>query len=158
MSDPVKSVWMQLCAQEENMPQSLTDGQLIVDAVSKYAWGYDQNDMALLAEAFSVGAISGGKISGTDFSWGPMVGKEAIVSGLGGMRATATIQPRHCVTNILFLAQTDTTARLQAYLTLMATENGATRVATCGTLDIDAVKEGDEWRVSRLDVTLDAPF
>ncbi len=140
------------------MPQSLTDRQLIVDAVSRYAWGYDQNDMALMGEAFSDAATSGGKITGTEFSWGPMVGKEAIVSGLGGMRATATIQPRHCVTNILFLAQTDTTARLQAYLTLMASENGVARVATCGTLDIDAIKEGDKWRVSRLDVTLDAPF
>jgi hypothetical protein len=149
---------MQPCAQEDKMTQSLTDRQLIIDAVSKYAWGYDQNDMVLLADTFSVDATSGGKITGTDFSWGPMVGKEAIVSGLGGMRATATIQPRHCITNILFQTLSANSARLRAYLMLMASENGAARVATCGTLEIDAVKDGDQWRVSRLDVTLDAPF
>lgn len=140
------------------MPQPLTDRQLIVDAVSRYAWGYDQHDIPLLAEAFSAEATSGGKITGTDMSWGPMVGKDAIVSGLGSMRQSATIQPRHCVTNILFSEQTAGTARLRAYLTLMASENGAARVATCGYLDIDAVKEGDQWRLSRLDVVLDTPF
>lgn len=140
------------------MVQSEADRLQVIEAVTKYAWGYDEKDFGLLAEAMAANATSGGKITGTDVSWGPMNGRDEVVSGLRAMRNGQTIQPRHCLGNFLFSKQSDSSASLRCYLTLLASEGGRAGVATAGYFDIDAVKEANIWRISRLDVTLDAPF
>ena len=140
------------------MGQSETARLQVIEALTKYAWGYDQKDFGLLAEAISVNATSGGKITGTDVGWGPMKGREEIVAGLRDMRNGQTTQPRHCLSNFLFSQQSDSTASLRCYLTLLASEGGRAGVATAGYFDVDAVREADTWRISRLDVTLDASF
>ncbi|WP_024927436.1 MULTISPECIES: nuclear transport factor 2 family protein [unclassified Mesorhizobium] len=140
------------------MVQSETDRQQVIEAVTKYAWGYDQKDFGLLGEAMAINATSGGKITGTDVTWGPMKSRDEVVSGLQAMRNGQTMQPRHCLGNFLFSRQSDSSASLRCYLTLLASEGGRAGVATTGYFDIDAVKEGNVWRISRLDVTLDAPF
>lgn len=138
------------------MSIAFEDRQLVIDALNKYALGYDQADFVLLADAFAKNAVSGGKITNTEMHWGPMVGRDQIVSGLQDMRM-APHQPRHCITNIYFTSQTDQRAVLSAYLTLMGSDS-ASRVLSVGRLDVEAAKEEGVWRISKLDVTLDAPF
>lgn len=138
------------------MTLSQEDRQQIVDAVNKYALGYDEADFVLLADAFCKDATSGGKISNTDAHWGPMIGRDQIVSGLKDMRM-APHQPRHCITNVLFRSNTQGEAVLSAYLTLMGSD-GQARVLSVGRLDIVAKQEDTVWRIHKLDVTLDAPF
>ena len=140
------------------MTQSAIDRQMIIDAVGKYAFGFDQSNFGLMADAFAKEATSGGKISGTDMAWGPMIGREAIASGLEGMRKSQSFQPRHSLSSFVFAEQSATQAKLTCYLSLLTSQGGKAGLATCGWLDIEAVKEKDVWRLSRLDVTLDAPF
>lgn len=138
------------------MTLSLEDRQLIVDAVNKYALGYDEANFVLLADAFCKDATSGGKISNTDAYWGPMIGRDQIVSGLKDMRM-APHQPRHCITNVFFRSHNQEETVLSAYLTLMGSDSAA-RILSVGRLDIAANKEDGVWRIRKLDVTLDAPF
>ncbi|MNN29826.1 hypothetical protein D3C81_1434440 [compost metagenome] len=111
----------------------------------------------MLAEAFCQDAVSGGKITNSELHWGPMNGRDQIISGLKDMRM-APNQPRHCISNPLFISQSDRDASLRCYLTLMASENGAASVKSVGSLSIRVRKDEDHWRIYKLDVTLDAPF
>ena len=140
------------------MTHDLADRQLIIEALSKYTWGYDEGDFKMLADSFTENATSGGRVSGTDMKWGPMRGRAEIVSVLEGIRKTQTDQRRHCVSNFIFISQTETKASYRCYLNLVAAENGQPKLVTGGWYEIDAVKEGDTWRMSRLDGVLDAPF
>lgn len=140
------------------MSHNAADRQEIINALSKYTWGYDENDFALLRDSFTENATSGGVVSGTDIKWGPMAGREEIATVLEGIRETQTDQRRHNVSNFLFSKQTETEATFRCYLNLLATEGGVCKVVTGGYYEIDAVKDGDTWRMSRLDGVLDAPF
>lgn len=140
------------------MAHNAADRQAIENALSKYTWGYDEGDFALLRDAFTENATSGGIVTGTDIKWGPMKGREEIATILEGIRGTQTDQRRHSVSNFLYLEQTDTRATFRCNLNLLGTEKGLTRVVTGGYYEVDAVKEGDTWRLSRLDGVLDAPF
>ena len=140
------------------MTHNAADRQAILDTLSKYTWGYDEGDFAMLADAFTETAQSGGKVSGTDIKWGPMDGRDQIVSILEGIRKTQTDQRRHCVSNFLFTKQTATEASFRCYLNLIAAEGGKPKLITGGYYDIDVVKDGDTWRMTRLDGVLDAPF
>ncbi|MNV95912.1 hypothetical protein D3C71_1908560 [compost metagenome] len=68
------------------------------------------------------------------------------------------VQPRHCISNPLFTHQSENVASLRCYLTLMATNNGTAGVSSVGTINVKVKKEGSIWRISELDVILDAPF
>lgn len=140
------------------MTHNAADRQNILDALSKYTWGYDEGDFELLADAFTKEAQSGGRVSGTDMKWGPMDGREQIVSILKDIRKTQTDQRRHNVSNFLFSKQTETEASFRCNLSLVGTEDGVSKVISGGYYDIDAVKQGNVWRMTRLDGVLDAPF
>lgn len=140
------------------MSNAALDRLLIQEALAKYVWGYDTSDFALLADAFTENATSGGVVSGTDIKWGPMQGRAEIVSILEGIRKSQSDQRRHNFTSVLFERLTDTTATFRTYLCLTSAENSVPRLVTGGAYSMDAVKQGDVWRISRLDGILDAPF
>lgn len=135
-----------------------TDRLEIMEALSKYTWGYDAGEFDLMRDCFAENATSGGEVSGTDVKWGPMEGRDENLSVLEGIRAGQKDQRRHNVSNFQFKSQTATTATYRVALSLLATEGGVTKVVTGGYYEIDAVKDGDTWRMSRLDGVLDAPF
>jgi hypothetical protein len=135
------------------------DRALILDCVAKYGCGYDQDDFAMLAESFTENATTGGTVTGTDISWGPVTGREQIISALRTIRKAQTDQRRHIMNTHRFEEQTATTAALSTYIVVLASEDGETRVATAGRYSIDVVKEMDGvWRMRRLDAVLDSPF
>jgi len=126
-------------------------------ALQQYAWGYDHADFDLLADAFCADAVSGGKITGTDISWGPMRGRDEIVAGMRAMRA-GQAQIRHCLSNMMPGELGQNSADLLCYLTLLHTREGKTGLASSGTIAVEARKYAGRWRLARLDVTLDAAF
>ena len=140
------------------MTDNAADRQLIQDAISRYAWGYDTADFALLGSSFTEDATSGGVVTGTDIRWGPMRGRAEIVSVLESIRTAQTGQRRHNIGCFLFDKQTATAATVRCYLCLLSTDQGISRLVTGGTYSVDLVKQGDLWRMSRLDAVLDAPF
>ncbi|KVD46799.1 hypothetical protein WS61_09880 [Burkholderia sp. ABCPW 11] len=132
---------------------------MILDCIAKYGWGYDEGDFAMLADAFTENATTGGIVTGTDMCWGPVTGRSQIVGTLSAIREAQTDQRRHTIHTHRFEAQTPTTASLSAYIVVLASENGETRIVTAGRYSIDAIKEADQvWRMSRLDAVLDSPF
>lgn len=137
---------------------SAMDRHLIMDALARYAWGYDTADFDMLGAVFTEDAVSGGIVTGTDIAWGPMHGRAEIVSTLAGMRRQQAEQRRHNVGSFLFEAQTPTTATVRYYLTLVSTRDGKSRLVTGGTYSADLIKENDVWRIRRLEAVLDAPF
>lgn len=141
------------------MSHNAADRQLIMEVTARYASGYDDADFDMLADSFTEDATTGGKVTGTDIAWGPMKGREEIVSVLKSIRETQTDQRRHCMCNFIFTEQTETTAKFRCFLNLIAAENGVSRSVSGGWYDIEAAKGGDGvWRMSRMDGTLDAPF
>jgi hypothetical protein len=135
------------------------DRQLILDAVAKYAWGYDEGDFEMLADSFTENATSGGTIANSETGWGPVVGRIKIVETLKAIRESQTDQRRHTLHTHRFTAQTAATAQLSLYMACLATRNGETRLVTVGKYAVDAIKEPDGvWRMSRLDAVLDSPF
>ncbi|CAD6560205.1 nuclear transport factor 2 family protein [Paraburkholderia sabiae] len=135
------------------------DRALILDALAKYCWGYDEGDFDMLADAFTEDATTGGTVTHTDIGWGPVVGRAEIVAVLSGIRRSQTDQRRHIISTGRFEEQTPTTAKLSIYIVVLASKDGETRVATAGRYLIEAVKETDgEWRIRRLDAILDSAF
>src|SRR5579863_7444391 len=115
-----------------NAAQRAEDRWLISDALSKYAWGYDERDFDLLGDAFTEDAIAGGKVADTDIGWGPMQGRKQIVDVLSSIRARQTDQRRHTVSTLLFDELTDTMARVRCFLCLVAAEKGVPRIVSGG--------------------------
>lgn len=141
-----------------NAGQRAEDRWLISDALSKYVWGYDEGDFALLGDAFTEDAVATGKVANSELGWGPMNGRKEIVGALSSIRATQTDQRRHTVSNILFDELTDTTAKVRCNLVLVATENGLPRLVSGGWYRYTLVKQGEIWRINRQDALLDSAF
>lgn len=141
------------------MPNNAIERQSIIDTLVKYAWGFDENDFTLLASVLADNATSGGKVAGTDISWGPMRGRKEIVDGLQGMRNSQTDRRRHCLGNFHFISQTGASAAVRCYMTLLSAADGKVAPVTMGIFEADLVRGADEsWLVKRLDISLDAPF
>ena len=138
--------------------QRAEDRWLISDALSKYVWGYDEGDFALLADSFTEDALAFGKVANTDLGWGPMKGRAEIVSTLSAIRAGQTDQRRHCVSNFLFDELGPTRAKVRCTLTLVATEKGVPRLVSGGWYRCVLVKEGPVWRIAEQEALLDSPF
>jgi hypothetical protein len=135
------------------------DRALILDAVAKYGWGYDEGQFEMLADAFTEDAVTGGVVTGTDIGWGPVTGRVQIVDTLSTIRRAQSDQRRHTIHTFRFEDQTPTTAKLCTYIVVLASKDGETRVATAGRYSIDAVKDVDDvWRMSRLEAVLDSAF
>ncbi len=132
--------------------------QAMKEAVSKYAWGYDNGDFDMLGSVFAKDATSGGTVTGTDIRWGPMAGRDEIVSVLKSIRDSQTDQRRHNVFNWIFTDVGGDRASLKCNLALASTEGGQTRLMTGGYYEVDFIRTGEGWLITRLDGVLDSPF
>ena len=141
-----------------NAGQRAEDRGLISDTLSKYVWGYDEGDFALLGDAFTEDAVALGKVANTDIGWGPLQGRAKIVKVLADIRATQTDQRRHTISNILFDELTETTAKVRCMLVLIATERGVPRLVSGGWYRYQVVKQGEAWRIQAQEALLDSPF
>ncbi|MDM0116110.1 nuclear transport factor 2 family protein [Variovorax sp. J22R133] len=141
------------------MSDTALDRQLIVEALARYAWGYDEGDFKLLADSFTQDATTGGKVAHTDIGWGPMRGRAQIVEVLEGIRKTQSDQRRHSIHTVRFHNQSATEADFSAYMHISGAENKVIRLVTAGWYRAQVVKEADGiWRMRNLDALLDAPF
>lgn len=135
----------------------LADRQAIVDAISCYAWAYDERDANLLAEVFTEDGIWLGSIQGTQ-AIGPHHGRGAIVDWLTAFWPIQTDQRRHNFVNVLIGEQEAGSARALAYLILTAGEGQDVAVVTTGCYRITLAKADGTWRISELFAGFDVPF
>jgi SnoaL-like domain len=135
----------------------LADRQAIVDAISCYAWAYDERDAELLGQVFTEDGIWAGDIQGVQ-PIGPHQGRDAIVDWLTAFWPIQTDQRRHNFVNVLVETQEASTARALAYLMLTAAEGQEVVVVTTGCYRITLAKAEGTWRISELFAGFDVPF
>lgn len=129
------------------------------DTVAQYCWGYDNGDFEMLAGSFTAEGTTSGKVSHSDAAWGPTVGSQAIAEMLSEIRRTQSDQRRHTTHTFRFENQTETSADLHCYVTIISTEAGETKTLTAGCYHASMVKESDgQWRMADLTALLDSAF
>jgi hypothetical protein len=139
-------------------PSGASDRAAILDALARYAWGYDERDLTVLAGVFAVDAAWDGSVAGTT-PIGPFKGRAEIVEWLQGHMAAQSDQRRHCALNPLVTRQDATTAQLVAYLLLTSAQDGAVRVVTTGFYRLDLRKSvNGSWLIEHMFAGFDAPF
>jgi hypothetical protein len=137
------------------MTQKAIDRLLIMEVIARYAFGYDNGDFDAIGAAFSPEATSKGVWASGEIAWGPMNGRDEIVATLSAMRQGHSDRPRHIATNFLFSEQTASSASARFYLILNSTADDKCSIVSAGHCDAQFARDGETWRLTRLDVLLD---
>jgi hypothetical protein len=96
----------------------------IEDSIYRYAWGYDDDELDLLASAFADDATLNHAIDGSFVE-----GRDTIRAWMDEKREVfrqAGEQPRHMIANIVTQQETETTASSRCYMTMMVTRSDGT--------------------------------
>lgn len=129
------------------------------ETLARYAWGFDENDMEMLADTFTADGTTDGKVRDSEQSWGPAAGREAIVAMLRASREGKTAQGRHTLHTFRYENQTPTTADVHCYILISSAQPAGITLSTAGWYRAAMVKEGDGiWRMADLTAVLDSTF
>jgi 3-phenylpropionate/cinnamic acid dioxygenase small subunit len=118
----------------------------IENALYRYAWAYDLDELELMGECFAEDAE-------VEFSTGVKVGREAVVGELERRRSKyrggGTI-PWHVISNVFIREETEQEATVASFYTF-ATRNpgGLPGFQSVGYYDDVFVNDGGVWRVGR---------
>lgn len=130
----------------------------IENVLGRAAWGYDENDVDLVAAQFTEDASMTLQIGRDGDTIGPFEGREAIRTLHADSLAAQTDQRRHNVSNLLVNAETADTASTVCNLTLLSIEDGAVRVLSSGWYRDELVREGGDWLIRTRHIYLDLPY
>ncbi len=129
----------------------------IAELLSRSAFALDQKDLAALEAGFHTDASFTLVIDGVDEP-SVFAGREAIMGLMKGALDAQTDVRKHVISNVWYESESASEAVVVSYLTLMATENGATQLITTG-IYRDRVVRGDAgWLVADRHLTLDRPY
>ncbi|MGU3498712.1 nuclear transport factor 2 family protein [Mycobacterium sp. C31M] len=128
----------------------------IRDLIAYSAWLYDTKQAEELASLYAENGsfttiVQGGK------TFGPTVGRDALVERFTKRFAARTEQLRHIVTNTWIKEQTDTHIVAISYLTLCVVGEHGPRVQATGFYTDTFVKVGSDWRYESKLSQLDFP-
>ncbi|MFD7993003.1 nuclear transport factor 2 family protein [Streptomyces mexicanus] len=130
----------------------LRDRTEIVDALYRFGLGQDVKDAALFASAFAADAELDFRPAAAKWGGRPplMTGRDTIVSTVLGM-FTDRVDTTHQVTNVRVGIDGDT-ARLTALVEAqhLLADDPATHALLKNLYDVDLVRDGDRWVISRL--------
>ena len=134
----------------------MADKLAITGMLNRAGTAYDTNDFEYLFDLFVEDSVFELVIEGSD----PMVfeGKENIIGLFEGAHENQTDQRRHCVTNIFFTDETDTSVTAVSTLILISIENGALSVLSSGLYTDTVVLVDGAWKLQRRHLHLDLPY
>jgi uncharacterized protein (TIGR02246 family) len=135
----------------------MADHHAIDQLLADYAWFTDVRDVPGIAGLFLEDGEMGIEITG-GATVGPLKGREAIADFISTAMKDLTDQRRHVVTNVRYESEAEAEATVTAFLTLFVTENGELDVRTTGFYRMEAVEDGDAWRIRRVLLTLDRGY
>lgn len=130
----------------------------IENTLGRASWGYDEDDVDLIAAQFTDTASMTMQIGRDGDTIGPFEGREAIRKLHADSLVAQTDQRRHNLSNLVITAETADSASTTANLTLLSIENGAVQVLSSGWYRDDLVREGDTWLISSRHIYLDLPY
>ena len=129
----------------------------IHELLARGSYAYDERDLAMLEDGFTPDASLTMRIAGGDLI-GPFDGREAIMGLMSGSMAEQTDVRRHVISNIFF-DESGPELTVVSFLTLIATENGETRLLSAGTYrDTVVADENGRWRIARRHIELDNAY
>jgi len=129
----------------------------VAELFAAYAAANDLRDAGLIGECFTPEGAFTLHIAGAD-TIGPLQPRDAFLEFFGQAFAAQSDQRRHVVTNLRLLDDGETSARAEAYLTLIVTDGGHTALKSAGRYDAEVVREAEGWRFRALTLYLDSPF
>lgn len=130
----------------------------IENTLYRAAWGYDENDVDLIAAQFTENAVLALQIGRDGEPIGPFEGREAIRRLHADSLAAQTDQRRHNFSNLRIDELSEGSVRTHANLTLLSIENGAVRVLSSGWYRDDLVRHGESWLIQDRYIYLDLPY
>ena len=134
------------------------DRILAGETLYRFAFAYDEQDRAALANCFTADAVLSATTAGVH-DFGTYTGQDEVVGWLSAYWGRTTDQRRHIVTNVTVDAQQVASAHVTAMLLVTAAENATFRPVTAGLYVADLVKEKDGvWRMSQFTLGFDASF
>jgi 3-phenylpropionate/cinnamic acid dioxygenase small subunit len=135
----------------------MEDKLAIHELLARAAHGYDERQLDMLKASFVEDACMTIQVSGQE-PVGPFSGRDAIMQLFSGSMATQSDTRRHVISNLFFHEEGDARARVSSNLTLIATENGVSRLLTAGVYTDTVVKRNREWRIVDRRLALDSAF
>ena len=134
----------------------MADTLAITGLLNQAGTAYDSGDLEFILDLFLEDSVFELVIAGNE----PMVfaGKDNIRALFEGAHETQTDQRRHCVTNIYFTDETDTSVTAVSTLILISVENGALTVLSSGVYTDSVVLVGGAWKLQRRHLHLDLPY
>jgi SnoaL-like domain len=126
--------------------------------LNRYSLAYDDNDMTEMADTFTDRVVLSMRIAGGDLI-GPFEGKEAVMKLMTDSLAGQTDQRRHLTTNMVIRKETDDSAVVSSYLTLVSVEGGTATLLSTARYDDELTRESDgAWRFTKRHIELDLPY
>src|SRR3954469_12165479 len=124
----------------------MTARPFIENALARYAFAYDTDELELLAECFTRDAE-------VEFSSGLKVGRDAVVAEMARRRARYRpdgVVPWHVISNVFIREESDEQARVASFYTFAVRSAGqAPKLQSMGYYDDLFVPEDGVWRVHR---------
>lgn len=130
----------------------------IENTLGRASWGYDENDVDLIAAQFTENATMTMQIGRDGDTIGPFDGREAIRTLHADSLAAQTDQRRHNLSNLVIVKETADSASTTTNLTLLSIEGGALRTISSGWYRDELVKRGDAWLIASRHIYLDLPY
>ncbi len=134
----------------------MADTHTITGLLNRAGTAYDTGDIEFILDLFLEDSVFEIVIAGND----PLVfaGKDTIRGLFEGAHENQTDQRRHCVTNIYFTDETETSVTAVSTLILISVENGALTVLSSGLYTDSVVLVHGAWKLQRRHLHLDLPY
>jgi hypothetical protein len=129
----------------------------LAELFGAYAAANDARDAAAIGECFHADGAFTLHIAGAD-TIGPLQPRESVLEFFGQAFAAQSDQRRHVVTNLRLVEDAADRALVEAYLTLIVTDDGRTELKSAGLYRADVVQDAAGLRFQSLVLFLDSPF
>ena len=134
----------------------MANKQVITEILNKLGWAYDTGHLDYFESIYMQDSLFTISIAGKPV--GHYQSLDTIMGLYRGAKASQTDQRRHCVSNIFFTEETETTATVISYLMISATKDGVTKLLSAGVYTDRFTLADGRWRLKHRDLALDAPY
>jgi 3-phenylpropionate/cinnamic acid dioxygenase small subunit len=132
----------------------------IENVLGRAAWGYDENDVDLVAAQFAEDATMTMRIGRDGELIGPFEGRAAIRALHADSLRAQTDQRRHNLSNLIIEKETAEEVTAISNLTLLSVEDGVARVLSSGWYRDELVRRDADggWLIRTRHIQLDLPY
>ena len=135
----------------------MADRCAIENTLASWALGYDQREPERMKQCFTPDADLIMDISGAE-QMGPYIGRDEVMKHFTDHHEIQTDQRRHITTNVVIDEETDDSASVISYLTLLVTENNVIRLQASGLYRDQFVRTEVGWQIKQRRIELDIHY